>query len=39
MNIVVKVLEVRLRKIVTVDNMQFSFMPGEGIINAIFKLV
>ena len=27
-----------LRKIVTIDDMQFSFMPGKGTIDAVFIL-
>ena len=33
-----KVLEKRLRKIVSIDDMQFSFMSGKGTINAVFIL-
>ena len=38
MKIVVKVLEKRLRKIETTDDMQFGFMPGKGTIDAVFIL-
>ena len=37
-NIVVEVLEKILRKIATIDDMQFGFMPGKGTIDAIFIL-
>ena len=36
--IVEKVLEKRLRKIVTIDDMQFGFMPSKGTIDAVFIL-
>ena len=38
MKIVEKVIEKRLRKIVTIDDMQFSFMPGKGTIDAVIIL-
>ena len=38
MKIVEKLLEKRLRKIVTIDDMQFGFMPGKGTIDAVFIL-
>ena len=38
MKIVEKVLEKRLRKIVTIDDMQFGFMSGKGTIDAVFIL-
>ena len=38
MKIVEKVLEKRLRTIVTIDDMQFGFMPGKGAIDAVFIL-
>ena len=36
--IVVKVFEKRLKKIVTMDDMKFGFMPGKGTIDAVFIL-
>ena len=33
-----KVLEKRLRKTVAIDDMQFSFMPDKGTINAVVIL-
>ena len=38
MKIVEKVLEKRLQKIVTIDDMQFGFTPGKGTIDAVFIL-
>ena len=38
MKIVEKILEKRLIIIATIDDMQFSFMPGKGTIDAIFIL-
>ena len=38
MNVVERVLENRLRRIVTVDEMQFSFVPVIGAIDAVFIL-
>ena len=38
MKIVEKVFEIRLRKIATIDDMQFSFIPGKGTIDAVFIL-
>ena len=38
MEIVEKVLEKKLRKIVTMDDMQFGFMPAKGTIDAVFNL-
>ena len=38
MKIVKKVLERRFRRIMKVDEMQFSFIPGKGTINAVFIL-
>ena len=38
MNVVEKVLENRLRKIVTIDDMQFGFMSAIGTIDAVFVL-
>ena len=38
MEIVVEVLEKRLRKIVTMDDIQFGFMQGKGKIDAVFIL-
>ena len=38
MKIVEKVLEKRLRRMVKVDKMQFGFMPGKGMIDAVFIL-
>ena len=31
-----KILERRLRKLITVKNMQFGFSPGKGTTNAVF---
>ena len=31
-----KILERRLRKLITVNNMQFGFSPGKGTTDAIF---
>ena len=31
-----KILERRLRKLITVNNMQFGFSPGKGTIDAVF---
>ena len=36
MKIVEKALEKRLRKIVTIDDMQFGYVPGKGTIDAVF---
>ena len=38
MKIVVEILEETLRKIITIDDMQFGFMPGKGTIDAVFIL-
>ena len=38
MKVVEMVLEKRLRRIVTVDEMQFGFMPERGTIDALFIL-
>ena len=38
MKIVEEVLEKRLRKIATIDDMQFGFMPRIGTIDAVFIL-
>ena len=38
MTLVENALDKRLRKIVIVDGMQFSFMPGKGTIDAVFIL-
>ena len=38
MKIAEKILEKSMRKIVTIDDMQFSFMPGKGTIDAVFIL-
>ena len=38
MKVVERVLEKRLCRIVSVDEMQFSFMPERGTINAVFML-
>ena len=38
MNVVKKVLEKRLRRIVSVDEIQFGFMPERGTIDAVFIL-
>ena len=38
MQIVERVLETRMRRTVKVDEMQFGFMPGKGIIHAVFIL-
>ena len=38
MKVVVRVLEKRLCRILTVDEMQFGFMPERGIIDAVFIL-
>ena len=38
MKVVERVLEERLNKIVTVDEMQFGFMSDRGIIDAVFIL-
>ena len=39
MKVVERVLEKRLRGIVTVDEMQFVFMPVRGTIDAVFILI
>ena len=36
MEIVERVLEKRIQRIVEVDEMQFGFMPGKGTIDAVF---
>ena len=36
--IVEKVLERRMRRMMKVDEMQFGFMPGKGMIDAVFIL-
>ena len=36
MKIVESVLENRIRGLVTIDNMQFGFMPGKGMTHAFF---
>ena len=38
MKIFERVLEMRIKKIVKVDDMQFGFMPGKGTIDALFIL-
>ena len=38
MKTVEKVLERRLQHMVKVDEMQFGFMPGKGMIDAVFIL-
>ena len=38
MKIVEEVLERRMRRMVKVDEMEFSLMPGKGIIDAVFIL-
>ena len=38
MNIVMKVLDKNLSKIVMIDDMQFSFLPGKSTIHAVFIL-
>ena len=38
MKIVEKVLEIRLRHMVKLDEMQFGFIPGKGTIDAVFIL-
>ena len=38
MKIVERVLENRVRELVTVDDMQFGFMPGKGATHALFIL-
>ena len=38
MKIVEKVLERRLQRMVKVDEMQFGFMQGKGMIDAVFIL-
>ena len=38
MEVVERVLEKRLCRIVTVDDMQFGFMPERGTIEAVFIL-
>ena len=38
MQIVERVLETRMRRTVKVDEIQFGFMPGKGIIDAVFIL-
>ena len=38
MKVVEKVLEQRLRKIITIDDMQFGFMPGKGTIDIVFSV-
>ena len=38
MNVVEMVFEKRLRRIVSVDEMQFRFMPERGTIDAVFAL-
>ena len=38
MNVMEGVLEKRIYRIVTVDEMQFGFMPGRGTIDAVFIL-
>ena len=38
MKIVERVMEKRLRQMVTIDKMQFGFMPGKGTIDAVFIL-
>ena len=36
MKIVEKVLEMRIRSLVEVDEVQFGFMPGRGTTDALF---
>ena len=38
MKIVERVLENRIRELVTIDEMQFGFMPGKGPTHALFIL-
>ena len=38
MKVVAKVLENRLRRVVMIDDMQFSFMPGKGTIEVVYIL-
>ena len=38
MKVVVRLLDKRLRRLVKVDQMQFGFMPGRSIVDAIFIL-
>ena len=38
MKIVERVLENRIGRSVTIDDMQFDFMPGKGTIHALFIL-
>ena len=38
MKIVEKILEKRLRIIVAIGGMQFGYMPGKGIIDAVITL-
>ena len=38
MQIVERVLETRMRRTLKVDEIQFGFMPGKGIIDAVFIL-
>ena len=38
MKIVERVLENRIRRLVTIDDMQFGFMPGKGTTHALFIL-
>ena len=36
MKVLKRVLEKRIRCLVSIDNMQFDFMPGKGTADAIF---
>ena len=38
MKIVERVLENRIRRLVTIDDMQFRFMPGKGTTHTLFIL-
>ena len=38
MKIVEKVLEIKFRRMMKVDEMQFGFIPGKETINAVFIL-
>ena len=38
LNVVERIIEVIIRDVVNVDNMQFGFMPGRGTTDAIFIL-
>jgi len=38
MKVVERIFEKRLRKVVTIDEMQMGFMPGKGTVDAIFSV-